>query len=371
MSQSNAPFDSYLMARAVELARNARPSPNPRVGAVVATKGRIVGEGFHQRPGTPHAEVLAIAEAGKLTQGADLYVTLEPCVHHGRTGPCVEQIVRSGISRVAIGVKDPDVRVNGRGISFLQHAGIEVHVGIEENSCRELLFGYAIHRRYGRPGVTLKAAVTLDGYLATNAGDSKWISSEASRIRVHEMRADADAVLVGIDTVLRDDPQLTVRDATGVSPLRIVLDSRLRCPKNSKLIESAERTPVLLVHSLKEESSVAVYQAIPGVETVYCEPASDGRVNISRLMEILSKKGLLSVLVEGGAKVFGSFIRAKAADRLILFVAPIILGNGIPWVSMPTVSTIADGIRLHSPILSQIGDDLVYRISLRNSSIWS
>ncbi len=370
MSHPHAPFDPNLMARAVALARNARPSPNPRVGAVVAAKGQIIAEGFHLRPGTPHAEILAIAEAKKSARGADLYVTLEPCVHHGRTGPCVEQIVRSGIARVAIGVQDPDVRVNGRGIAFLRDAGLEVYVGLEEHRCQELLFGYAVQRRLGRPGVTLKAAVTLDGHLATKSGDSKWISSDASRALVHEMRADSDAVLVGIDTVLQDDPRLTVRDAPGASPLRVVLDSRLRCPTNAKIIQTAGDIPVILVHSSGDRKSAANLQDLPGVETVYCDPASDGRVDVVRLMEILTQRGLLSVLVEGGAKVFGSFLRAKVADRLVLFVAPTILGAGIPWVTMPTVSTISEGIRLHHPTLSQIGDDLVYRISLRDAPIW-
>jgi diaminohydroxyphosphoribosylaminopyrimidine deaminase/5-amino-6-(5-phosphoribosylamino)uracil reductase len=365
MSRATGPFDPTIMEMAVALAKRSRPSPNPRVGAVVVKGGRVLGTGYHLGPGTPHAETVAIAEAGEAARGADLYVTLEPCVHHGRTGPCVENVLAAGISRVAIGMLDPDRRVNGKGVAHLRDHGLEVLVGLGEGACAELLKDYVTHRTIGRPGVTLKAAITLDGYIAATSGDSKWISSERSRAVVHEMRALSDAVLVGVDTVLKDDPLLTVRAYPGTTPLRVVLDSELRVPPTSQLVKSSVGHPLLIVHTADEDDAQKMYGDLPGVDTLRCRRTPAGLVDLNDLLGKLEKKGVLSLLVEGGAKVFSSFLTAGVVDEIVLFIAPRILGSGISWIAYPDVRRVEDGVSFDAPEITRLGDDILYRIRVR------
>ena len=357
-------IDKTFMEMALALAKKSRPSPNPQVGAVVVKDGAVVGRGYHERPGTSHAEVNAIAEADGEAQGADLYVTLEPCVHHGRTGPCVEAILKAGIARVAVGMIDPDPRVNGAGVRRLKEAGVEVIVGVCEDACRSLLRGYATHRLYGRPYVTLKAAITLDGYLASTSGDSKWISSEASRTIAHEMRREADAVLVGVETVITDDPQLTVRHVSGKSPLRIVLDSNLRTPENAQIVTGAE-APTLLVHTTEDQNQISRYRIYSGVETLRCGSTQTGRVDLADLIERLAQRGVLALLVEA---VLSAFVSAGIGDELVLFIAPRILGAGRSFISYPKAMTISDGLLLSDPAVTRAGPDVVYRVALTGPS---
>lgn len=360
--------DIALMKEALSLAGQARPSPNPRVGAVIVKNGETVGRGFHKKPGEPHAEIIALRQAGKNAQGADLYVTLEPCSHVGRTGPCTDAVIKAGISRVFIGMADPDPRVDGRGIETLRKAGIQVTTGVSESACRDLLSGYITHRTLGRPKVTLKAAVTLDGYLAARSNDSKWISSPQSRTVAHALRADADAVLVGAQTVIVDDPKLTVRDAPGQSPLRIVLDSTLRSPPSAKLFQEDRDTKVLLAYSQANTNIEAQLSKFPHVETLACKSENNGRVRIDDLLLKLADKGVLSVLVEGGRRVIGSFLRAEAADELVLFIAPKILGSGIPWTDYPNVQNVHDGLCVMPTTVDRIEDDLLYRATINYPS---
>ncbi|MCP4604755.1 MAG: bifunctional diaminohydroxyphosphoribosylaminopyrimidine deaminase/5-amino-6-(5-phosphoribosylamino)uracil reductase RibD [Proteobacteria bacterium] len=361
MTEESLPLDPAFMDIALELARQSRPSPNPRVGAIVVRQGRVAGRGYHKRQGLPHAEVVAIEQAREAARGGDLYVTLEPCCHHGNTGPCIEAIARAGIARVVVGMIDPDPRVQGEGIRSLKQAGIEVVVGIKREQCELLLKGYTIHRTKQRPLITLKAALTLDGSLATTTGDSKWISSDASRCVAHEMRAEADAVLVGIETVLKDDPELTVRHCTGDNPLRIVMDSKLRIPPDSKLIKSAADAPVILAHTESTAATETALEGIEGVEKLNCKVGSDGLIDPSDLAFKLGKRGILSLLVEGGGKVHGAFARAGIADRVVLFLSPTILGSGLPWISFPGTETIKDGLSLVELEATPIAGDLMIK----------
>ncbi len=360
MPPRRPPIDPFFMDVAIQLARQSRPSPNPRVGAVVVAAGRIVGEGHHERPGHPHAEAVALGQAKEAARGSDLYVTLEPCCHFGRTPPCADAIVASGVGRVIVGMMDPDLRVSGGGIEVLERAGIEVASGGPwEAKCNRLLFGYMNHRTTGRPGILLKAAMTLDGNLATHTRSSKWITGAEARRRAHELRADCDAVLVGIETVLSDDPQLTVRDAPGITPLRIVMDSSLRVPLESALIASASpQTPVLVAHSNDPGNQKEKLQALPGVEVVTLPADATGKVDLRRLVSVLGQRGVLSVLVEGGAKIHGAFLSAQLADRLCLFIAPKLIGRGICWNGLAGVDRIEDATRLVDVETQQLADDL-------------
>ncbi len=359
MSTDPQTLDSTLMDLAINLARKSRPSPNPRVGAVVVKNGVILGRGYHERQGMPHAEVVALADAGDAARGADLYVTLEPCCHQGHTGPCAQAIVDAGIARVAVGMVDPDPRVHGGGIQALEQNGIKVVVGLRGDECSRLLSGYTVHRSKGRPEITLKAAITLDGALATITGDSKWISSKESRTLAHGMRADSDAVLVGIETVLHDDPELTVRHCPGKNPLRIVMDSRLRISVDSKIVQGAKETPLLLAHTSTNADAVGRFDDMKGVETLFCEPTANGLVDPQDLASKLGNRGVLSLLVEGGAKIHGAFARAGIADRFSLFVAPKILGGGLPWISFPDTRSITDGLSVDDLSVTSVSEDLL------------
>lgn len=359
MTERSRERDKKFMRLALDLAKKSRPSPNPPVGAVVVVEDGVVGVGYHERAGEPHAEINALADAGAQAEGATLFVTLEPCWHEGKTGPCTEAIHEAGIGRVVVGMVDPDEQVHGQGIDRLRSLGHVVDVGTMEDECAELLAGYIIHRIHGRPLVTLKAAVTLDGYIASDTGDSQWISGPESRSRAHAMRADSDAVLVGIETVLSDDPLLTVRHVTGLDPMRVVVDSSLRIPESSRIIETASQVPVLLVHAGADARRIETLNAIDGVETLICAPAADGRVNLSDLLDKLAARGILSLLVEGGGSIHGSFVEASLADRFCLFVTPRLLGNGRPWVVFKGISNIDDAIALANLKAKPLGADLM------------
>ena len=367
MTGAKKPFTSEYMELAVNLAKKARPSPNPRVGAVLVRDGAIVGKGFHEKPGLPHAEIIAIADAGEKANGADLYVTLEPCAHVGRTGPCVKAIEQAKIRRVFVGIGDPDLRVNGEGIRYLRNAGIEVVTDVDTSQCHRLLEGYITHRTTGHPHVTLKAAITLDGYIATTTYDSKWISSPASRRVTHRLRADSDAILVGIGTALKDDPLLTVRDAEGPSPIRIVLDSKLRLPLTSKLIKTAGETPVLIAHAENAPlKSKSLLQNIEGVSLLPIPTDEQGRLSLPYLLkELGEQRGILSLLVEGGGAVHSAFLEANLADHMVLFIAPKILGSGIPFSTFPQCRTIQEGLTVVPDEISRIDNDIYFRARVK------
>jgi diaminohydroxyphosphoribosylaminopyrimidine deaminase / 5-amino-6-(5-phosphoribosylamino)uracil reductase len=322
------PAAAAWMRRALELAERGRGfvEPNPLVGAVVVRDGAAVGEGWHRRYGEAHAEVNAFAEAGDRARGATLYVTLEPCCHHGKTPPCTDAVVAAGVRRVVAAMLDPFPLVAGRGADILRAAGVEFVSGVCEAEARRLNAPYLTLVGQGRPYVHAKWAMTLDGKIATHTGDSKWISNRASRQIVHELRGRVDAILVGIGTALADDPRLTARPPGPRTALRIVLDSRGRLPTGAHLVRTARETPTLVATT---EAMSAAYEDELG--RLGCEvlrlPAADGGVSVSGLLAELGRRRLTNLLVEGGGGVFGAFRDAGLIDEVHVFVAPRLAGG--------------------------------------------
>lgn len=323
---------SDYMRRALELAARARgrTSPNPMVGAVIVRDGKIVGEGYHQRAGTPHAEIHALRAAGERARGATMYVTLEPCCFHGRTPPCTEALITAGIAEVHMAMLDPNPRVAGRGKATLEAAGIRTVVGEEEAAARTLNAAYATWITTGRPLVIAKFAMSLDGKIATRTGESQWITGPEARRRAHEARDVVDAILVGAGTVLADDPQLTTR-LDGRSdvrhPLRVILDSRGRVPLSARVFD-----PALPGHTMVATTAAMPDATRRGLEArnvqVLSLPADEaGRVDLTVLLNTLGRMEITSLLVEGGAAVLGSFFDAGLVDQVMAFVAPRIIGG--------------------------------------------
>jgi diaminohydroxyphosphoribosylaminopyrimidine deaminase / 5-amino-6-(5-phosphoribosylamino)uracil reductase len=301
-------------------------APNPAVGCVIVRDGRIVGRGWTQKGGRPHAEAMALQQAGEAARGAVAYVTLEPCAHHGQTPPCASALVEAGVARVVASVADPDPRVAGKGFAMLRAANIEVATGLLKEEALELNAGFFLRIKEGRPLVTLKIAESADGQIAKLSGESKWITGEEARRFAHLLRARHDAILVGIGTVLADDPELTCRlpGLEDRSPLRVVLDSRLRLSPASKLAQTARRIPTL-VFTVSEGGAELKER---GVEIV--KIADQDRHDVRTVLSELGRRGITRLLVEGGAAIHAAFLTQGLADRLEIFRAPIMLGDGIP-----------------------------------------
>lgn len=317
--------ETTWMRRALHLAEHGRGSvePNPLVGAVVVRDGTVVGEGWHQAFGKAHAEVLALSQAGAAARGAALYVTLEPCCHRGKTPPCTDAVIAAGIARVVMAMEDPFPQVAGQGAECLRNAGIQVVLGLCATEARQLNAPYLKLLTTGVPYVHAKWAMTLDGKIATRGGDSKWISNEASRRRAHELRGRMDAIIVGIDTALADDPLLTARPPGPRTPCRVVLDSQARLPLQSKLATTARQTPTLVVVSER-----APAERIAGLRAIGCEILEvSGRPDVAGLLPELGRRRWTNVLVEGGAAVLGSFLDAGAIDAVHVFIAPKLIGG--------------------------------------------
>ncbi len=341
--------DERLMRRALELAARGlgETNPNPVVGCVVARAERVLGEGYHHRAGGAHAEVLALRAAGARARGATLYVTLEPCSHHGRTPPCAPLVSEAGIARVVAATRDPDPRVNGHGLAFLRRAGVTVTCGLCEPEAAELNTRFLTTARRGRPFVLLKAALTLDGRIATAAGRSRWITGAAARRQARFLRRLHDAVLVGIGTVLADDPMLLPKPMTRRPLTRVVLDTHLRLPLATRVVASASpRTPVLVL------CAEAPARRRRGLETrgiaVVEVAEADGRVEATAALEALFERGLTSVMIEGGSEVLGSFLAARLVDEVALFRAPLLLGGrgSLGAFGGPDPRDIGDALRL-------------------------
>jgi diaminohydroxyphosphoribosylaminopyrimidine deaminase/5-amino-6-(5-phosphoribosylamino)uracil reductase len=320
------------MGAALGLARRGlgRTWPNPSVGCViVGADGRVVGRGFTQPGGRPHAEAEALARAGKAARDATAYVTLEPCAHHGKTPPCAEALVAAGIKRCVIATGDPDPRVAGGGTAILKAAGIEILDGVLEEEARELNAGFFMRLALGRPLVTLKLATSLDGKIATLSGESKWITGPAARNLGHLLRANHDAILVGSGTVLADDPELTCRLAglEDRSPIRIVLDSRLRLPLRAKLVANQTRYPTWLVTGAGHAPAKLAPYRDAGITLIQLPTAKSGRVDLAAVVKILGEQGLTRLLVEGGANLATSLLGADLVDRLAWFQAPLVIGD--------------------------------------------
>lgn len=363
MSQIDS--DAQFMKKALRLALlgAGMTSPNPLVGAVIVKNGDVVGQGYHQALGGPHAEVNAIKRAGALAAGGTLYVTLEPCNHHGLTPPCTKAVIDAGISRVVFGMRDPNPDVAGAGGENLRRAGIEVEEGILEQECRTLNQPFIKYVTTGLPYITLKAAATLDGFIATSSGDSRWITGESSRQFAHQLRFLADGILVGIGTVMADDPLLTVRrhgKKTPRHPVRIVLDSKLQIPMDSQLVLSASASPVWIV--CRQEASVKNESALSGAGVQVLRVGSgDSGVDVSSLLEELGRRRISSVLVEGGARVLGSFLEGGFADEFHFFYAPKILGDpgGVNMLNCRPRLRIADCVRAYGITTKKFAEDLL------------
>lgn len=320
--------EEIFMGWAIRLAKKAlgRTSPNPTVGAVVVKNSRILGTGFHERAGEPHAEINALRKVGPEARGADLYVNLEPCNHFGKTGPCTKAIVDSGIKRVIIGMEDPNPLVSGKGIKELKENGIEVKVGVLEEKCRKLNEMFVKYIITKTPFVILKAAASLDGKVATKNGESKWITSEKARHMVHKVRNQVDAVMVGIGTVLKDDPLLTTRlkSNRGKDAIRIVVDSSLRIPLEAKILSTPSHTIVVTTDKASADRIAKLKER--GVE-VLVMPSKKDKVDLRELIIELGKREIISVLLEGGPTLSASALEAGIVDKVLFFYAPKIIGG--------------------------------------------
>jgi diaminohydroxyphosphoribosylaminopyrimidine deaminase/5-amino-6-(5-phosphoribosylamino)uracil reductase len=364
----SAEVDERFMRRALGLAERARglTSPNPLVGAAVVADGVVIGEGFHEAAGRPHAETVALAAAGHHARGATLYVTLEPCAHHGRTPPCAPAVVAAGVRRVVIATGDPDPRVNGRGLEILRSAGVDVVVGVLGDEAVRQNRVFFTSSRQGRPHVTLKAAMTLDGRIADVHGTSQWITGEAARREAHRLRSEVDAIIVGVETALRDDPALTVRleRSWPREPYRVVLDTSARTPPAARLISSGTPSRAVVV-----VGAHAPAERMRGLEatgaTVVRVSERDARVDVQEMLAALFARDVRGVLVEGGSEVNAAFLEAGLVDRVAIFVAPRLLGGrGAPGVIGGVGRALKDAARLRDLTVHAIGDDLLIEADL-------
>jgi diaminohydroxyphosphoribosylaminopyrimidine deaminase/5-amino-6-(5-phosphoribosylamino)uracil reductase len=351
------------MRRALDLAVNGLglAAPNPMVGALVVNDGRSVGEGWHEGPGTPHAEVDALSAAGELSRGATLYVTLEPCSHQGRTPPCAPAVIEAGITRVVAGVRDPNPAVDGRGFAILREAGLQVVEGVLAPESAELIAGFAKHARTGLPFVILKMAASLDGKIAARDGSSRWITGDAARADVHRLRAASGAIVVGAGTAAADDPSLTVRlpGFRGRPPLRVLLDATGRTLATGALFDGTAPTLVATTGGCPAESRAA-WEGTGSEVLVIDEPAAEGRVPLRPLLEALGKREIQQVLIEGGPTVAWAAIEDDVVDRLVLYLAPKLIGgsNASGILGGEGVATIADARPIRIRRIDHVGDDL-------------
>ncbi len=347
------------MALALREAHKGRPSPNPHVGAVIVKSGTMLSSGYHERAGLAHAEVVAMERSATSVKGATLYVTLEPCNHQGRTGPCTDAILAAGIGRVVIGCTDPMPHVKG-AIEKLKAGGIEVDVGVLQAQAERLVAGFVKHRSQGLPYVILKAAVSLDGRIATRSGQARWITSDKARTETHAMRMAADAILVGVNTVLKDDPWLTVRHVKGVSPVRVILDSRLRTPPQARLFQS-DASAVWLMHAEEapEERKRALRDA--GARLLAVPSAPQG-LDLKAVLQMLGEHGVVNLLVEGGATVYNSFLKEGLVDRMAVFVAPLLIGDpkAPALATFRHVERMTEASRLRNLRIRRFGTDVLF-----------
>jgi diaminohydroxyphosphoribosylaminopyrimidine deaminase/5-amino-6-(5-phosphoribosylamino)uracil reductase len=352
--------DIRWMKRALELAqlRGGQVSPNPRVGAVLVKNGRKVGEGAHLKFGGPHAEIHALRQAGSRARGATLYVNLEPCAHRGKTPPCVDALVQNGIKRVVASLQDPFPLVKGKGFAQLRRAGVSVEVGLLENEARALNENFLFSVARKRPKVILKAAISLDGRIATRTGASRWVTGDKARRKAHELRSQSDAILVGVETVLKDDPSLTVRKRgfhrKDGWPLRIVLDSDLRLPPKARILKKGPRTLVFTSHKASVSRQKTLEKQGTGVFRV---PDTQKMLSLRAILNRLYQMGVRTLLVEGGGRVHGSFLKERLADEAALFIAPKVFGEGPAWARGWAVPNPQNTPWLKDVKVERLGDD--------------
>ena len=355
-------LDEAMMRRAIALARRGAgwTNPNPLVGAVVVKDGHIIGEGFHERYGEAHAERNALAACEEDPAGATLYVTLEPCCHTGKQPPCTDAVISAGIGRVVVGSRDPNPLVAGKGNALLRAAGVEVVEDVLRERCDVLNPVFFHFITTGRPYVVAKWAMTLDGKIATRTGDARWVSDEVSRADTHRLRHRLAGIMVGINTVLADDPMLTARcEGPANQPLRVVVDSALRIPQDCQLVKTAHEIPVLVATAAANEDSRAQALRERGVE-VASLPGPDGRVDVEALLDVLGARGIDSLLVEGGGTLHEAMFRANLVDRAIVYLTPKVCGGAAAKTPVAGVGVdrMADALELGHPMVEHMGDDL-------------
>lgn len=347
------------MAIALAEGQDGRPSPNPHVGAVIVKDDKLVAKAHHERAGEAHAETAALALAGDGARGATLYVTLEPCNHVGKTAACTDAIVAAGITRVVVGVRDPNPNVRGGGIEALRKAGLEVRVPMHEASAAALIAPWKKHVTLGLPYVSLKLALSLDGRIATRSGASKWVTGPEARAKVHALRSAHDAVAVGIGTAVADDPRLTVRNSPGTSPVRVVFDTNLRLPLDGQLVMSAGEIPLVVLCSHEASPKAEAALTTAGAVVLRAPESTEGRLDVESALRMLSERGIVTLMVEGGAELAGSILAGRLADELHAFLAPVLFGpRGRPGaVDWKGPATPQEAPRITSPQWECCGDD--------------
>ena len=353
--------DEHYMKMALKLARRGAgwTSPNPMVGAVIVRDGKIIGKGYHKKYGEAHAEINAIDDVSGPVEGATFYVTLEPCSHHGKTPPCVDRIIEAKASRVVIGTADPNPLVSGKGISILNDHGIKTETGVLGEQCENLNEKFFKFMRTGTPFVTLKYAQTLDGRIASSTGHSQWISSEPSLRFAHRLRGLHDAVMVGIGTVVADDPDLRVRLVRGRNPLRVVADSTLKIPPGARVLDNQDVAKTLIATGSLRGRERSHMLEERGIETLIIDEEDKGVLDLKKLLAELGERQISSLLVEGGAGIITSFVREGLFDRVIVITAPRILGRGIEAVGDLGISRMDDSIALKFEKICRKGKDIV------------
>lgn len=350
------------MSRALQLAGKAagRTSPNPMVGAVIVKNGHIIAEGYHKKAGRPHGEIEALRKAGKKARGAQLFVNLEPCCHQGRTPPCTDTIIESGLKEVFIGMRDPNPRVAGRGIRQLKRAGIAVHTGLMKQECQRLNEVFVKYIQTGMPLVTLKSALSLDGKIATPTGESQWITGPEARERVHQMRDQVDAILVGAGTVLKDNPRLTTRlkKGKGRNPARVILDARAEIPLKARVFHHADRDRIIYVTTNKASTSRVSRLTNRGIR-VHVFSRKSNHIQLKKLIKILGKMEIASVLLEGGSGINASALKDGIVDKVVLFFAPLIIGGesspGV--VGGPGIKSLKQSLKVKNLTVTPVGAD--------------
>lgn len=358
MKDAEGTTHEHYMRMAISLAERGTGfvNPNPRVGCVLVKDRKVVGWGYHRRYGGPHAEIEALKMAGNLAEGSTAYVNLEPCSHFGKTPPCAPELIRANVAQVVTGMSDPNPKVNGGGLACLEQAGIKTLNGVLEQECKWINRGFIRAMTLNRPWITVKAAMSLDGDVALESGESKWISGPLSRSKAHLLRSEHDAVLVGVGTVLADDPELTVRLVEGKSPLRIVLDSQLRTPPHARVVGDGRCLFIASPTASHEKAEAlekrgARVKFLPGGEGA-------GRPPVDEILSLLAAEGISMLLVEGGSSVISSFIRSGTVDEFSLFVAPLFLGRGLQLAAELSLTHMGEAISLSPARIKQVENDL-------------
>jgi len=352
--------DEQYLKTTITLARKGirYVNPNPMVGCVIVKDGEIVGKGYHSCFGKDHAEVVALRNAGDKARGAALYVNLEPCCHYGKTPPCTDAIINAGIKQVVIGMVDPNPLVNQMGIEILRQHNIEVITGIEEPACKELNRVFIKYITTGMPYVTLKIAQSLDGRIATVTGNSQWITSHPARVAAHRIRSESDAIIVGIGTVLADNPQLTVRHVKGKNPVRVILDSHLQIPLTSQLLTDDYMHKTIIATTSKDSAKISRIKET-GAHVWEIPKNEHGKISLPKLLKKLAHARMSAVMVEGGARIYTSFLKEKMADHIVMAIATKIVGTGIDTIGDLSVLTIDNSIELINVKTRKLGPDLL------------